>query len=125
MKSVLYCLALLALAACAMHGPLSAPVAAGAASVLAVFDQMLADQLITPEQYLTLSKGVGSIGDSLTAVQVAVDSARRIAEEAKAGGVSPETLTGGLSGTALAVLAAIRAWRGPSTKAAKPTGGDA
>lgn len=113
------CLLVAVAPGCATNGPISGAAVGGVAAITAVFDQMLADGLIKPEQYITLNKGIDSLNSSIDAVKVATAAANQIATEAKNGGVSPETMAGGLSGTALAVLAAVRAWRGKPTKGAK------
>lgn len=110
---------LLFLSACSTAGPVSAPLVGGIAAVTAVFDQMLADDIIKPDQYVKLTKGMDGVQASLDAAQTAAQAATQIATEAKNGAVSPETLTGGLSATALSVLGAIRVWRGKPSKTKK------
>lgn len=89
--------------ACTTTGPISAPVAAGAAAMLAVFDQLLAGGVITAEQHATLVQ-------SVTALDTAVEAAKRNA-------LTPEEAGVAAGGLTAAVLAAIRLWRGPATKA--------
>lgn len=100
--SLLFC-------SCAANGPVTSAVVGGTAAMVAVFDQMLADGDIKPEQYRALTTG-------LTAIETSVATAKQIAEEAKAGGVSPETMGGGLTATAMAVLALVRVLRGKPSK---------
>lgn len=119
LPTYLLCLFVAVAPGCTTSGPVSGAVVGGAAAITAVFDQMLADEIIKPEQYITLTKGVESLNTSIDAVKVASATATQIASEAKNGAVSPETMAGGLSATALAVLAAVRAWRGKADKTKK------
>lgn len=96
---------LVLLAACAASGPISGPVVAGAAAMVAVFDQLLIEGVLDPVQHQALVQGIGALNEAV--------------EASRAGSVSPEGAAA-ISGTlTAAALAAIRAWRGPSSKASK------
>lgn len=97
--------ALLVLAACAT-GPVSGPVAAGGAALLAVFDQLLASGTIDPQQYVSLTQGVSALQTTVEAVK-----------EAQSGTLSVETAATAAGGLTAAVLGGIRVWRGPAKKA--------
>lgn len=104
--TALLLVALLLLTACAT-GPVSGPVLAGGAAILAVFDQMLVSGAIDPQQYVALTQGVGALQTSVAAVQ-----------EAQSGTLSVETAATAAGGLTAAVLGGIRVWRGPATKKA-------
>ncbi len=92
-------------AASCVSGPVSGQVLAGAAAVIAVFDQMLAAGTIDPAQHAALVHGMGGMQAAVDAVQ-----------ESQRGALSPETAAAGAGGLAAAILTAIRVWRGPSSK---------
>lgn len=96
------------LCACAATGPLSAPVAAGAAAAVAVFDQLLAGGVIDPMQHHQLVQSITAIDQTVTAVQRAQEGTLTSGEAA--------TYAGGITAT---ILGAVRAWRGPADKKAK------
>lgn len=84
-------------AACAATGPLSGPAVAGAAAMLAVFDQLLASGAMDPAQHQALV-------DSVRELQRTVDAAQ-------AGALTPEAAAGVAGGTTATVLALLRAYR--------------
>lgn len=95
----------LLLAACAT-GPVSAPLAAGGAAMVAVFDQLLAGGVVDPLQHQTLVQSVQALDGAVKAAQ--------------SNSVTPETAATAAGGLTAAILGGIRLWRGPSTKATKP-----
>jgi hypothetical protein len=101
-RIVLLALVALLLTACATNGPI---VGAGAAAVVAVFDQLLADGQIDASQYQAMVGGITSLSTSVEAVQKAQAGSLTTGEAATAAG-----------GLAASVLGAIRVWRGPSDK---------
>lgn len=105
MNKLIFVAFLLVLCGCAATGPLSAPAAAGAAAMIAVFDQLLAGGVVDPMQHQSLVQSVQALEKSV--------------EIANSNSISPETAAAGAGGLAAAVLGAIRVWRGPSTKATK------
>lgn len=105
MKTLLLVVVALVLVACAT-GPVSGPVVAGGAALLAVFDQMLASGTIDPQQYVSLTQGV-------TALQTTVEAVK----EAQSGALSVETAATAATGLTAAVLGGVRVWRGPAKKA--------
>lgn len=94
---VLFLLACFMLAACATTGPISGPVVAGGAAMVAVFDQLLAGGVIDPMQHHTLVQGVG-------ALQTTVDAVK----DAQAGTLTTETAATAAGGLTAAILAAFR-----------------
>lgn len=95
----------LLLAGCATH---AGPIAAGVAGSLAVIDQLLADGVIAPEQGAALHGGIEALAQSVAAVA-----------EAQKGTLTTGEASAAAGGLTAAVLAGIRAWRGPSTKKLK------
>ena len=95
----------LLLASCATH---AGPIAAGVAGSLAVIDQLLADGVIAPEQGHALHGGIEALAQSVAAVAKAQEGTLTTGEASAAAG-----------GLTAAVLAGIRAWRGPATKKLK------
>ena len=91
----------LLLAGCATH---AGPIAAGVAGSLAVIDQLLADGVIAPEQGAALHGGIEALAQSVAAVAKAQEGTLTTGEASAAAG-----------GLTAAVLAGIRAWRGPAT----------
>lgn len=95
----------LLLAGCATH---AGPIAAGVAGSLAVIDQLLADGVIEPQQGMALRGGIEALTQSVDAVAKAQEGTLTTGEASAAAG-----------GLTAAVLAGIRAWRGPATKKLK------
>ena len=95
--TLLFALAL-ACAACATTGPVSGTVVAGAAALVAVFDQLLAAGTLTGEQHQALVAG-------LTELQRTVDVA------ASRPTLGAEEAAGIAGGTTATVLALLRAWQ--------------
>jgi len=118
LPTYLLCLLIAVSPGCTTSGPVTGAVLGGAAAVTAVFDQMLADELIKPEQYIQLTRGMEGVQASIAAADTTAKVAQQIATEAKNGAVSPETMAGGLTAASAAVLAAIRIWRGKPKKGA-------
>lgn len=105
MRTTLLVVAALLLVACAT-GPVSGPVVAGGAALLAVFDQLLASGTIDAHQYVTLTQGVSALQTTVEAVK-----------EAQSGTLSVETAATAAGGLTAAVLGGVRLWRGPAKKA--------
>ena len=89
-------------AGCATH---AGPIAAGVAGSLAVIDQLLADGVIEPTQGMALHQGIEALQQSVAAVAKAQEGTLTTGEAATAAG-----------GLTAALVAGIRAWRGPATK---------
>lgn len=89
-------------AGCATH---AGPIAAGVAGSLAVIDQLLADGVIDPVQGNALHQGIEALQQSVAAVSKAQEGTLTTGEAATAAG-----------GLTAALVAGIRAWRGPATK---------
>lgn len=94
--------ACLLLAGCATH---AGPIAAGVAGSLAVIDQLLVADTITPDQAAALRGGFDAIQQSVEAVK---DGTLSTGEAATAAG-----------GLTAGILGIIKAWRGPASKLAK------
>ena len=110
MRNFLLLAVFVTLTACAATGPLSAPALAGAAAMVAVFDQLLAGGVIDPLQHQTLVQGLGAVQTTVEAVQSAQQGNITVTEGATAAG-----------GLTAAILAGIRVWRGKPTKGAAAT----
>lgn len=86
-----------ALSACA-SGPISGPAVAGAAAMLAVFDQLVASGTLSPEQHEALVQGMTEL--------------RRTVEVASSKPtLGPEETAGIAGGVTATVLALLRAWQ--------------
>ena len=107
MRNFLLLAVFVALTSCAATGPLSGPALAGAAAMVAVFDQLLAGGVIDPLQHQTLVQGLGAVQTTVEAVQKVQENTITVGEGATAAG-----------GLTAAILAGIRVWRGKATKAA-------
>lgn len=92
----------LLLAGCAVH---PGPIAAGVAGSLAVIDQLLVADTISPEQASALRGGIDALQQSVEAV--------------KDGSVSTDEAALAAGGLTAGILGIIKAWRGPATKLAK------
>lgn len=90
---------------CAGCATQAGPIAAGVAGSLAVIDQLLADGVIDPTQGMALRNGIDALQQSVAAVQQAQD-----------GTLTTETAAYTATGLTAAIVAGIRAWRGPATK---------
>jgi len=104
--------ALLCLASCATTGPLSAPIVAGAASLIAVFDQLLAAGVMDPLQHQQAVAGISALEGMVLTAQRGVEVVRA----AQAGTLTTGEAATAAGGLAATVLGAIRVWRGPADK---------
>lgn len=102
------------LAACASAGPISHQIAVGGAAMVAVFDQLLAGGAIDQMQHFQLTQGITSIDATVDALQKGVEAV----EKAQTGAITTGEATAAAGGMTAALLAAVRAWRGPATKKA-------
>lgn len=98
MTKAIVLLTMLALAACAATGPVSGATVAGAAALVAVFDQLLAAGTLTGEQHQALVAG-------LTEMQRAVDAA------ANRPTLGADEAAGIAGGTAAAAMVLLRSWQ--------------
>lgn len=90
------------------HGPISEPVVGIGAALLAALDSLLANKVLTPEQYLPLATGVKGISESIaTAVQTVQDVQQQVAAEKASKWTPGEVCTVG--GTLAAAAAAAGA----------------
>jgi hypothetical protein len=105
-STVILLVVFLLLAACA-SGPITAPVAAGGAAMIAVFDQLLASGEVTPLQHMQLVQGI-------TAIQATAEAAKQAGE----GALTPETAGVAAGGLAASILGIVRLMRGKPTKTA-------
>lgn len=103
---------LFACASCKTGGTYSAgPIVGGAAAALAVVDQLLAADTITPVQHLQFSQGITQMATLAEQAVAVANDAKVAVASAKAGTLTTEQ-TVGVAGTAATVAAAaLNAWR--------------
>jgi predicted anti-sigma-YlaC factor YlaD len=106
MKNLLLLVVAALLCSCATTGPISGPAVAGAAAMVAVFDQLLAGGVIDPMQHAVLTQGIGALQQTVEAVK-----------DAQAGTLTTETAATAAGGLTAAILAAIRLRHSPGVRA--------
>jgi len=106
--------ALFLLAGCAATGPISAPIAAGGAALLAVFDQLYASGVMDQSQYIQAHAGVQAMQESIGAVSQGLQAVKDVQSHA----ITPAEGITGVTGAVLAGMAALHKMRNTTRKAA-------
>ena len=114
MRTILFIVAALALAACATH---TGAIAAGASAFVVALDQMLASGAIDQSQYLALKGGF----DAVDAVKHSVDAIKgsqwSLGETLAAGSAGLAAVLAGLKATKDTAVKQVHKERGPVTRA--------
>ncbi len=112
MRNFLILASLLLLAACASTAAeTTGLLAAGAAGIAAVFDQLLANGVVTPVQHLQMQHGIEGIQATVAAAVDAANAAKVAVDSTKAGTLTAGETTGMVAAVGTVATVGLNAWR--------------